>query len=168
MASAAAALQYLSARCTVGGRVWKSVYTGSWRLVLAVAFSLIQSECIPHPALHPACRAVDEGTNPDSFTVQLFRDSLAQNQARCDGGPLWPRTWLRVLPCSVRWLAAAVAAGALPPLPSLGTPPLLCWCQQSVQPTHPPLPHAARAKWRPSGRCESSWRSSWRPHSLRR
>ncbi|KAI7844466.1 hypothetical protein COHA_001969 [Chlorella ohadii] len=26
-------------------------------------------------------RAVDEGTNPDSFTVQLFRDSLAQNQA---------------------------------------------------------------------------------------
>ncbi|EFN51713.1 hypothetical protein CHLNCDRAFT_54921 [Chlorella variabilis] len=26
-------------------------------------------------------RAVDEGTNPDSFTVQLFRDSMAQNQA---------------------------------------------------------------------------------------
>ncbi|KAL4423221.1 hypothetical protein ABPG77_000013 [Micractinium sp. CCAP 211/92] len=26
-------------------------------------------------------RAVDEGTNPDTFTVQVFRDSLAQNQA---------------------------------------------------------------------------------------
>jgi hypothetical protein len=30
----------------------------------------------------PACRAVDEGTNPDTFTVQLFRDSMAQNQSR--------------------------------------------------------------------------------------
>lgn len=35
------------------------------------------------PTLPAVCRAVDEGTNPDSFTVQLFRDSLAQNQARC-------------------------------------------------------------------------------------
>lgn len=34
----------------------------------------------PPPA---PCRAVDEGTNPDTFTVQVFRDSLAQNQARC-------------------------------------------------------------------------------------
>jgi hypothetical protein len=25
---------------------------------------------------------VDEGTNPDTFTVQLFRDSMALNQAR--------------------------------------------------------------------------------------
>ena len=31
-------------------------------------------------------RAIDEGTSPDTFTVQLFRDSLAQNQARCVGG----------------------------------------------------------------------------------
>lgn len=30
-----------------------------------------------------ACSALDEGTNPDTFTVQVFRDSLAQNQARC-------------------------------------------------------------------------------------
>lgn len=40
------------------------------------------------------CRAVDEGTNPDSFTVQLFRDSMAQNQAR--------------------WVAAACHLGRLP------------------------------------------------------
>lgn len=38
-----------------------------------IFFTLIVVSC---------CRAVDEGTNPDTFTLQLFRECTAQNQIR--------------------------------------------------------------------------------------
>lgn len=64
------------------------------------------------PAAHTIviCRAVDEGTNPDSFTVQLFRDSMAANQIR----------WVRCLPPRVR--AVCGSRGGVPA--SLLQPPL--------------------------------------------
>lgn len=47
---------------------------------------LVRQRLNPLMACLPlARRAVDEGTNPDTFAVQLFRDSLAANQARCAG-----------------------------------------------------------------------------------
>lgn len=40
------------------------------------------STSTPHTCCSLARRAVDEGTNPDTWAVQLFRDSMAANQIR--------------------------------------------------------------------------------------
>lgn len=99
----------------------------------------------PHPPTQPptcpACRAVDEGTNPDTFTVQLFRDSMAQNQARWG---LWA-TW--------RETTGFVPAQQSPAGLDLGLScrlPVLC---------------TARARWRRFACCSSSWRRRCRRRS---
>lgn len=59
------------------GKVWETQFRGIHQ-PLWVPHT---SPCFLRPPL-PLCSALDEGTNPDTFTVQVFRDSLAANQAR--------------------------------------------------------------------------------------